>query len=149
VNLYGFLASNPINHIDLLGMKKKCSEYSKTNVFDGVDKGRTTQQDGQPTGNGCGTDGGVPVPDGFGATSFSTACDNHDKCYGKCGISKAECDQTFGDELANACKSGQTGIWQALCLADAATYKNAVAAAGGSAYESAQDDFCKWEECCK
>ena len=146
--MYGFVGNDGVNHADLLGMKKKCSEYPKTKEVDGVHKGRTTDQNGQPTGNGCGTDGGVPVPDGFGATSFTAACDDHDKCYGECGKDKGECDQKFGDDLANACKSGQTGIWLALCLADAATYKNAVAAAGGSAYNSAQDTFCRWEDCC-
>jgi RHS repeat-associated protein len=148
VNLYDFVGNDSVNRIDLLGMKK-CSEYSKSKNINGKDKGRTKNQKGKATGNGCGTAGGVRPPQGFGGTDFTSACNSHDKCYGECGKDKATCDQTFGDDLANACKSGQTGVWKAACLADAATYKNAVIGLGSSAYETAQDDFCEWEECCK
>ena len=150
MNLYGFVGNGPISDIDLLGMKKKCSEYSKTKVFDGVDKGRTKDKNSRkPSGNGCGTVGGIRPPQGFGNTDFTAACNSHDECYGGCGNEKSKCDNAFGDDLANACKSGQTGFWKTLCLADAASYKNAVVGLGGSPYENAQDEFCKWEECCK
>jgi len=66
--------------------------------------------------NGCGTAGGMPVPDflvspaspavaaGFGAI-FKAACDIHDRCYGTAGSNKKDCDEALYQDMVRAAES--------------------------------------------
>ncbi|MBI2438625.1 MAG: hypothetical protein HYV36_07430, partial [Lentisphaerae bacterium] len=115
-------------------------------------KYRTSEDLGLPkSGNGCGSEGGFPIPDTFfGLVDFTSCCDGHDICYSTCGNSKTACDLSLGSCMAAACSS----IWYApplllACLAQAATYPTILTPVGWPAYEAAQDSNCKWEPCCK
>lgn len=52
--------------------------------------------------NGCGPEGyGLLIPDG----PFTSACNNHDNCYGQGNVSQASCDQSFKKEMYRICDS--------------------------------------------
>jgi hypothetical protein len=67
----------------------------------------------------------------------------HDKCYGTCGKSKAECDSNLLKDAKNVC-NGLSGYWYYDCMAAAFTYYGAVAALGDLSYYLAQK-----KNCCK
>lgn len=61
--------------------------------------------------NGCGTAGGIPVPDfliapgaqaaaaaAFGGI-FTEACNSHDRCYGTAGSTKSSCDNNLYNDM--------------------------------------------------
>jgi len=153
LNLYGMVNNNPVNHWDLLGQKPPCSDYSKTRGSGDSAEGRTTTQSGNPTGNGCGASGSsFRPPQGHFRVSFVAACNAHDRCYGTCGASKDGCDRQFRANMRAACDAVYNRFnipARASCYATAHTYYLAVRHAGGSAFEAAQDQFCKWEPCCE
>ncbi|HVJ38485.1 MAG TPA: hypothetical protein VM687_11885 [Stenotrophomonas sp.] len=72
--------------------------------------------------NGCGTAGGMPVPDflvspvmavvaaGMGGI-FQEACDTHDRCYGTAGANKNICDDALYQDMV---RQGQQKIPAAL-----------------------------------
>jgi len=115
-----------------------------------------------PTSNGCGSGWSINiVPDswpffnGLGSTwvSFTPACDMHDICWGVCGMSKHDCDAGFEAQIISAChqtvQNSNLWDWQKRmvilqCQGVAASYRLAVQLATG-AYESSQDEACKWE----
>ena len=116
----------------------------------------TTNPNYVAVGNGCGPDpaagcSGVKVPDNPTGASFSTACNNHDLCYGKCNKTRRECDSNFHLDLVVACATTYppTGpINRALadaCLQVANAYYLAVHYGGGCAYEYSQRQAC---DCC-
>ncbi|MCO6456263.1 MAG: hypothetical protein J5I93_13260 [Pirellulaceae bacterium] len=45
------------------------------------------------------------VPQQFAGADFRPACRCHDRCYECGGEDRAECDERFGDSLADACQS--------------------------------------------
>jgi hypothetical protein len=124
--------------------------------------------------NGCGSDpfNGI-VPEGypaadftfftpciptknFNSVSFTSACNNHDHCYGTIGTSKSQCDSQLGSDIVAACNArlkskpmivcapipgrflkGDSGSL-ARCAGLAATYQAAVSAVGGRYYDNGQ-----------
>ena len=66
--------------------------------------------------NGCGTAGGMPVPDflvspvmavvaaGMGGI-FTDACDVHDRCYGTAGNQKSKCDEALYRDMVIGAES--------------------------------------------
>ncbi len=89
---------------------------------------------GQP--NGCGPEGGIKVPDSVpGVFDFTTACNNHDLCYGNSqGPSRATCDANFYFDMISSCNIASPG----LCSQVAFTYYLAVAAFGQGAFDAAR-----------
>ena len=152
LNVYGFVRNEVINSYDLLGMAP-CSDYAKSrsgSTASGME-GRTTRQGSPPSSNGCGSGWNEPfVPDWFldgtGSSSFAGACENHDQCYSTCGSTQEGCDDQFWNDLQAVCDG--VPIWLRLtCELRAVIYYGAVAGLGGSAHETAQDNYCEWE-CC-
>ena len=39
--------------------------------------------------------------------AFTEICNEHDRCYGKCGASKDQCDREFSQEINEYCESQQ------------------------------------------
>ena len=136
VNAYGFYS--PIYSNDILGLKCR-SDKQKPGY--------------EPSVNGCGTDGGFPVPDSyFGLVNFTPCCNDHDRCYGTCGSNRADCDSELSDCMKNACDNYFTLpiTWheRAACRVTASVYWGTLRVLGGEAYESAQDEACDENECC-
>jgi hypothetical protein len=92
-----------------------------------------------PSINGCGSQEFAIdfVPD----FNFEDACNKHDRCYGTCNMSKADCDYNFYNDMLNACGNI---IVDPNCPTLALLYYTAVAHtdAGTEAYEAGQKDAC-------
>lgn len=88
--------------------------------------------------NGCGSQGedGVDVPDQIGSTSFTPACNWHDRCYGTKGLSRSYCDRGMLAKNLDACGDGTT------CRGVAKLYYLGVAAFGGDPYRAGQQLAC-------
>ena len=43
------------------------------------------------------------IPDAPGGYDFTSACQNHDDCYGKCGSMKSDCDDRFKADMNKVC----------------------------------------------
>lgn len=103
-------------------------------------------------GNGCG-DGsfgsdivsgvlGIPLPflnlnsPGVGIT-FTTVCNQHDRCYGTNFFSRSVCDDKFRDSLFLYCATNSNPA----CGTYAMAYANAVGTFGEDAYDEAGDKF--------
>lgn len=118
------------------------------------------------TSNGCGSGWNEKfVPDssllgnlyalGF---DFTSACDNHDICYGTCNSGHAACDNKFLTEMRSECDSRFIRLnsrsflsplsnplyvlGRIQCKATAQFYYGGVRAVGGSAFKAAQDEAC-------
>lgn len=94
--------------------------------------------------NGCGPEGGPPVPDnptGCEDTSFLGPCNAHDDCYGTCGSNKDTCDEDFWEGMMEVCSMAASDC-VAACTQNANIYYNAVSGWGQSAWESAQACSC-------
>lgn len=135
----------------------------------GICEERTTTQNGEPTANGCGSADGFDAYDSYGnffvddiinffnknddspnGFSFLNACNKHDKCYGKCGKDKTRCDSDFRDDMQKECnKINSKGGTRKKCEKIAKVYHFAVKRLGHEAYETAQNTFCKWQQCCE
>ncbi len=115
------------------------------------------------TYNGCGPAGwkGKLVPTKpLWMIDFTSACDKHDICYGRCGKKKDDCDNQFRQNMRLLC-GGAFGMWGSpfqqknpfgdsisiskldTCLALANTYYLAVSMAGKEPYETAQKKGCE------
>jgi secretory phospholipase A2 len=97
--------------------------------------------------NGCGGQGGVPVPNSYGIAEFRSCCNTQDCCYDTCNGNKANCDLDLF-----ACISGSCAIYALFptllpsCLTVAAVYYAFVASPLGSKYfTAAQQQAC---DCC-
>lgn len=86
-------------------------------------------------GNGCGPNGWVTnlIPNAVPAiTDFTSACNNHDWCYGQhWGTPRRTCDDNFRNDMNTWCDANATGTWTGWarhkpCLAVAWVYYNAV-----------------------
>lgn len=104
--------------------------------------------------NGCGGEGGVPVPNGYGAANFRPSCNTHDCCYDACttsGTAKAGCDTDLYNNLLAACATAYPGtgvldrIKRGSCNNVAATYYSFVNRFGQTFFDAAQQQSC---DCC-
>lgn len=81
-----------------------------------------------------------PVP----GACFTPACDNHNECYGICGVSKRECDEQFFRDLVAVCSRGLslTDPMYSHCRYVAITYWTAVVTVGDAAFAATQEGVC-------
>lgn len=81
-----------------------------------------------------------PVP----GVCFTPACDNHNECYGICGVNKRECDEQFFRDLVAVCSRGLplTDPLYSHCRYVAITYWTAVVAVGDAAFAATQEGVC-------
>jgi 6-phosphogluconolactonase (cycloisomerase 2 family) len=107
----------------------------RTTLFDGPNsQGRYWDPWLDSTSDGC---SGVPdeIPTTsvtyiFGATGLNgeeiaqvdLPCNNHDRCYGTCGKTKAECDDEFLADMVDVCVSGGNIADQTICVDTAGIY---------------------------
>ncbi len=150
-NPYLLLHNNAVDAFDYLGLMEKCPSGAKVRSVGSICEYRTNKDvGGGKSSNGCGAEGGISVPGSFlGIVNFTGCCDGHDICYGTCGKSKSLCDLGLGGCMAAMCQTVvSVPSLHTACVAQAGLYAEAVLALGGSAFESAQDDACKWEPCC-
>ena len=76
--------------------------------------------------------------------AFTEICNEHDRCYGKCGASKDQCDREFSREMNEYCESQleqSTDLYQK-CQGIAALYTTGVVTLGCSFYLDAQKQAC-------
>ena len=125
-NIYEYVSSNPINLVDYFGLA--------------------------PTANGCGPDDwrNKLVPNRpYLVIDFTTACNNHDKCFGTCGALKTKCDKDFYDDMVFLCyqKYNWNSVTPAppiyenllnVCKSLANAYFQAVSNFGNEPYNNAQ-----------
>lgn len=94
---------------------------------------------------GCDEDSGVEnCPEGI-----DLPCNHHDFCYQTCGVTRAECDEAFYDDMIRVCNNmtvGEKLVCYDNCVNRAAQYYDGVLAAGGSSYENGQNRAC---QCCQ
>lgn len=99
--------------------------------------------------NGCGGEGGTPVPNGFMGANFYPACAEHDCCYGECNHYKNDCDTNFRANLNLACSAAAIMTVNpnllAACKAVALLYYGFVSKKGQTYYDAAQKQACS---CC-
>jgi hypothetical protein len=104
--------------------------------------------------NGCGGDGGIPVPNGYLAADFRPSCNAHDCCYDACttsGTAKATCDTNLRNGLNAACSAAYPGtglmdrIKRSTCQSTASTYYSFVTNYGQQYFDAAQQQSC---DCC-
>ncbi len=177
VNLYVIVLNSPQNQIDNLGLECwsgviycfpgggefpvpcQCSyppcpkDYKVKKDANGQSSYRTkTDIGGDKEGNGCGSEGGMKVPDTYlGVVNFKDCCNKHDKCYGTCDSKKSKCDSELGSCMYKQCTDNLSFLDflnRKKCTDMAAAYEIAVRLRGANAYEAAQDKTCKWELCC-
>lgn len=88
--------------------------------------------------NGCGSQGddGVDVPDDWRGTSFTDACNWHDRCYGTKGLSQGYCDRGMLARSRDACAG------DSICRGIAKVYFLGVATFGGEPYRQGQQAAC-------
>ena len=98
----------------------------------------------QPKVNGCGVQGlnfnSVQFP------AFTDICNEHDRCYGRCGATKNDCDKEFSRAMKKYCesqqtKSGKESVYRD-CTGLASLYSAGVEALGCSFYKAAQEQAC-------
>lgn len=118
-----------------------------------------------PTFNGCGGAAGVSsaVPNNPmliahavdpayqalyspGAGDFTTSCNGHDLCYGRCNAIKNSCDINLGLDIDAVCYNDFSGAYLIECLAFSTLYEYAVTTRGDSFFEDGQKAACN---CCK
>mmetsp|Transcript_1034 Transcript_1034/g.2072 ORF Transcript_1034/g.2072 Transcript_1034/m.2072 type:complete len:212 (-) Transcript_1034:192-827(-) len=91
----------------------------------------------RPWSNGCSVPPFIQMPD----FSFEKCCDNHDSCYMSCGVSKDECEKSFGSCLKKHCKAKYPGNEE--CISTANTYVMGVTAFGCNGYQESQVIGCE------
>lgn len=88
--------------------------------------------------NGCGSQGedGTDVPDDWFGSSFTGACNWHDRCYGTKGLSQSYCDRGMFDKTIRECAGDER------CEAVATVYYVGVSTFGGDPYRAGQEAGC-------
>ena len=91
----------------------------------------------------CVTHGGE---NGFGRASFKPACRNRNICYSTCNSNRGSCDQTYEDNVLDACHGAYPSqyLLELACIATASATK--IGEIGGSLFEKRQKLYC---ECCR
>ena len=95
-----------------------------------------------PKVNGCGGQGSIDFNPLFPA--FTEICNEHDRCYGKCGVSKDRCDENFSRGMREYCETWQRHSvdFYRDCSALASLYSVGVQAFGCLFYIAAQKQGC-------
>lgn len=95
-----------------------------------------------PVVNGCGGQGSVDLNPLYPA--FREICNDHDRCYGRCGASKEACDEKFSQGLMQHCESWRKHSVDAFrtCQELASSYSIGVQTMGCSFYQEAQSHGC-------
>jgi len=97
LNLYAFVGNNATFNTDFLGREERTTVVKKT--VDGKEYCKKVVL------NGCGSKGSEWVPDSyFWIVNFTPACDCHDECYAKAGVSKDFCDSELRSKMKDACR---------------------------------------------
>ena len=107
----------------------------------------------KPAVNGCGPQNGFnPVPQTpLYMTSFTPACDEHDRGYGTCNRPKADTDAQFLSDMYDICTGAYpvTGLYSLMsylqCTRSAEIYFLAVSTVGDDPYADGQKEAC---DCC-
>lgn len=90
---------------------------------------------------------------GYKPVYFGVACQQHDRCYGRTGAIKSECDKEFLDNITAACTGTLTGKFRStsleLCKKTASVYFSAVSAKGCAPFKSAQSNLGVSEPDCR
>mmetsp|Transcript_36631 Transcript_36631/g.79179 ORF Transcript_36631/g.79179 Transcript_36631/m.79179 type:complete len:148 (+) Transcript_36631:80-523(+) len=94
-------------------------------------------------GRHCGPDNFKPIawsiPDkwqcGTVQVSFTDSCKEHDRCYGSCRMSRADCDNAMEDDMRQECKAKLVGPARATCNSKVEIYMAAVRAGGSIGYK--------------
>ena len=112
-HLYLYAGANPLMNIDPLGL-----------FF---------------AGPSCGPAGGFItrfIPDSPFGFNFTSACNNHDSCYAKCGASKSTCDLNFLHNMFKGCKKFPiNSISRNTCFSLAHQYWQSVANSGQDLFD--------------
>ena len=96
-----------------------------------------------PQVNGCGVHEGLDFNPLFPA--FTEICNDHDRCYAKCGATKEHCDWEFAKGMMEYCesrrKNSDTEFYRD-CTSMASLYSIGVQSLGCSFYIAAQKQGC-------
>jgi hypothetical protein len=112
-----------------------------------------TVQGALSTFNGCGPESPAFFHDNgkFGPkVNVTPCCNNHDCCYGTCGIDKSVCDDTFLTCMQNFCDQGYPDnfLRHRQCMVEAQIFYELVSGpVGDYAYEAAQKEVCYCCDC--
>lgn len=95
-----------------------------------------------PIVNGCGGQGSIDFNPLFPA--FTDICNDHDRCYGKCGTSKNSYDEEFSRGMIKYCESWRRHSIEFYrdCTTLASAYSVGVQALGCPFYIAAQKQGC-------
>jgi len=142
--VYVFVKNNPISIIDRLGLAwrdwQKCEEGK---VWKQKKSGNI------PAADGCSVPSNsmLGIKDKNNPTekcSFKSACDQHDNDYSDCTVQKMNADQTFAQNMVNACNNCNLGgLDLQNCYAAASRYAGAVMLLGGGPYKERQQKNCE------
>ena len=86
--------------------------------------------------NGCGPKFTNILDKTLPNSGFTTCCNNHDLCYGRCNSNKVSCDNTFRTCMRNTCSTTK-------CRDKADLFYNAVKLGACPFYLIAQNKACK------
>lgn len=92
--------------------------------------------------NGCGVQG-MSIDIGH-FPAFTEICNEHDRCYGTCGVSKDQCDREFSQRMNKYCKlqrKRSVDLYQN-CMGVTSLYTTGVMTLGCSFYLDAQKQAC-------
>lgn len=157
---YVYAINNPVNAVDPSGLFTAWQCAHVPGKFCII-----PNPDYRPTVNGCGKQGSwFKPPDRIFQADFRPCCDNHDRCYGTCQLSKygccdkpsyphgskEHCDDDFLSCMEHVCRTVYRGSKMALCLKAANGYFKAVQNSGIGAYKDGQNLACTCGPCpCK
>jgi hypothetical protein len=143
-NLFLFVANDPVNGFDILGLK---SDFAKT-CPEGWYWGETFGI--VPPADGCSTPPLVPTD--YDGCDFTPACNNHDYCYSDCDMGRKDCDKNLRNDMkasCDACASKRTfpndkakKKWLRACRKWGDIYYAAVRSFGGDPYKNRQESAC-------
>jgi RHS repeat-associated protein len=142
LDLYVFVRNNPISIADWLGLAWRDWQECKD--------GKVWKQKGNgviPAADGCSVPAGLGIKDKnnpTGKCSFKSACDQHDNDYSNCTIQKMSADESFMQNMINACNNCNLGgLDLQNCYTAAQNYAGAVMLGGGNAYKNRQQKNCE------
>ena len=146
VNLYDYAKDAPAHYQDPSGLiVPMWEDHLPRKGGRSSCKNPVPRQGYTPQPNGCGPEGWHDwVPDSWAGVDFTSACNNHDTCYGTCNSDKGTCDSLLVSDMATACQTQLQEYPDLIpyCENVASIYFVAVTVGGGGAYNAAQDQAC-------